>query len=211
MGDTYFYTGRGTNIYVWGAGGYEEVDEEIAPNNEEIEANNEEVEANMLSAGASRALKFLYILKPVASVSENPKIDLFSLFWWFIVPPLKKWMSVCFIWNVIAPLKTVSNCFLSGNCYFWKTEFQYSKSSNFPKHYQNIYFVVSKITYHFYHNTFALTWREGAQNIQNILNEKSSVPWFRGNSGLQAGIWFDNVAPSPIITIPHLLWFSIHV
>ena len=25
------------------------------------------------------------------------------------------------------------------------------------------------------------------------------------NSDLQAGIWFDNVAPSPIITIPHSL------
>ena len=28
------------------------------------------------------------------------------------------------------------------------------------------------------------------------------------NSDLQAGIWFGNVAPSPIITIPHSLWFS---
>ena len=28
------------------------------------------------------------------------------------------------------------------------------------------------------------------------------------NSDLQAGIWFGNVAPNPIITIPHSSWFS---
>ena len=49
---------------------------------------------------------------------------------------------------------------------------------------------------------------ESIGNIRLSVATQHKAAQRHRNSGLQAGIWFGNVAPSPIITIPHSLWLS---